>query len=66
MSFFLAVAAHDYQSTEEDEISFKRNDFFGIVSKSETGWWGACLLDGRTKKVVKSGIIPSTYVTSTN
>ncbi|KAI8972484.1 hypothetical protein BDB01DRAFT_809916 [Pilobolus umbonatus] len=59
-----AIALYDYGANDEGEISFRKGDLLGILSKSnedEQGWWEASLLSAN-HTIVATGIVPSNFV----
>lgn len=62
----IAYALYDYEEQDEGEISFKEGDLLGVISKSEEddeqGWWEASSLNPRTRKVIKTGLVPSNFL----
>lgn len=47
----------DYQSTDPDHLSFKKNDLLTIVHKETTGWWAA-----KVPGDERIGWVPEAYV----
>jgi hypothetical protein len=43
----------------------KEGDLLGIISKGEDGgegWWEASVLNPRTQKIVRTGLVPSNFL----
>jgi hypothetical protein len=51
------ICLYDFISEDSDHLSFRRNEVLGIVTKLESGWWGAVRGDGS-----KVGWVPASYV----
>ena len=52
------VATYDYNSSVDDDLSFKKGDLMYIISTEYEDWWFAQLKDKG-----KEGYIPSNFVT---
>ena len=51
------VGIYDYDSREDDELSFKKGDLLYILSTGGGDWWFA-----QSRATGKEGYIPSKYV----
>ncbi|KAI0783386.1 ras guanine nucleotide exchange factor domain-containing protein [Abortiporus biennis] len=54
---FYVLCLYDFQATDADQLSFRKNEILEIVRQEESGWWAALREDEQTV-----GWIPSAYV----
>ena len=52
------VALFNYNSTTEEDLSFKKGEHLDILDKSQGDWWYAM-----SKHTKEKGYVPSNYVT---
>ncbi|KAH9050502.1 ras GEF [Lactarius hengduanensis] len=51
------ICLYDFSSSDQDHLSFRRNDVLDIVKQEDSGWWAAVRSDGS-----EVGWVPASYV----
>ncbi|KAH9081817.1 ras GEF [Lactarius deliciosus] len=51
------ICLYDFSSSDQDHLSFRRNEVLDIVKQEESGWWAAVRSDGS-----EVGWVPASYV----
>lgn len=52
--FIVVVAHHPYEATQDDEISFKKDDHINVTDNSDPDWWV-----GTLETTGATGLFPS-------
>ncbi|KAI9511742.1 ras guanine nucleotide exchange factor domain-containing protein [Russula earlei] len=51
------IGLYDFESSDPDRLSFRKNEVLEVVRQDESGWWGAVRIDG-----TEIGWIPAKFV----
>lgn len=50
------IGVYDFETSEADQVSFRKNDVLTIVHKEHSGWWAVLTENG------KIGWVPAAYL----